>query len=145
MPATYHVAHEQGILDDVWGGCFRASEIETGKVLGEPTLYRYKHDNILEKDVQDVFVSAMAKAGDSSILVTDDSAAVHRVDPVSRTSRIATWPVGLTPVAREPLTAELVITNGTDRIVQFDKPSIGLDGRLTNNLFRVKADGVEIP
>lgn len=131
----------------VWGtlGQFRATEIKTGKVLWELTLYRYKYDDILERDVQDVFVSAMAKAGDGSILVTDERATVYRVDPASRTARIAQWPVGLRPVAKAPLTVELVIANKTDRVVQLDKPSIGFDGRLTNNLFRVKADGVEIP
>lgn len=131
----------------VWGamGLFRASEIKTGKALWELTLYRYKYRDILETDVQDVFVAAMTKENDSSILVTDERAMVYRVDLKGRTSRIAKWPVGLKPIAREPLTVELVIENNMDRVVQFDKPSIGFGGRLTNNLFQVQADGVEIP
>ncbi|MDD4882767.1 MAG: hypothetical protein PHX10_14400 [Gallionellaceae bacterium] len=131
----------------VWGamGLFRASEIKTGKVLWELTLYHYKYNDILETDVQDVFVAAMAKESDASILVTDERATVYRVDLKDRASRIVKWPVGLKPVSREPLTVELVIENGMDRVVQFDKPSIGFGGRLTNNLFHVKADGVEIP
>lgn len=131
----------------VWGvlGLFRATEINTGKVLWELTLYHYRYNDELETDVQDVFVSAMAKESDSSILVTDERGRVYRVDLESRKSRIAKWPVGLKPVAGEPLTVELVITNRTDRVVQFDKPSIGFGGHLSNNLFRVKADGVEIP
>ena len=130
----------------VWGtlGLFRASEIEAGKVLWELPLYRYKYDETLETDVQDVFVSAMAKESPSSILVTDERGKVYRVDLENRTSRIAKWPVGLRLAARDPLTVELVITNNTDRVVQFDKPSIGFGGRLTNDLFRIKADGVEI-
>jgi hypothetical protein len=131
----------------VWGarGLFRASEIETGKVLWELTLYQYQYNDDLEKDVQDVFISGMTKVSESSILVTDERAKVYGVDLESRTSRIVKWPVGLQSVVREPLTVELVITNNTDRIVQLDKPSVGFGGHLTNNLFRVEADGVEIP
>ncbi|NTV95680.1 MAG: hypothetical protein HGA75_09720 [Thiobacillus sp.] len=131
----------------VWGamGLFRASDIKTGTVLWELTLYHYKYRDILETDVQDVFVAAMAKESDASILVTDERAMVYRVDLKGRTSRIAKWPVGLKPVSREPLTVELVIENNMDRVVQLDKPSIGFGGRLTNNLFHVTADGVEIP
>lgn len=147
-PARVQPVEIDGIrYESVWGsmGLFRATEIKTGKTLWELTLYRYKYDERLETDVQDVFVAAMAKEGDSSILVTDERAKVYRVDLKSRTSRIARWPVGLKPVAKEPLTVELVITNNMDRAVQFDKPSIGFGGRLTNNLFSIKADGVEIP
>jgi hypothetical protein len=147
-PARVRPVEIDGVrYEAVWGslGLFRASEIKTGKVLWELTLYRYKYYDVLETDIQDVFVAAMAKEGDSSILVTDERAKVYRVDLASRKSRIARWPVGLRPVAREPLTVELVIENKMDRVVQFDKPSIGFDGRLTNNLFRIKADGVEIP
>jgi hypothetical protein len=131
----------------VWGrmGLFRASEIKTGKTLWELNLYSYKYDDRLETDVQDVFVAAMTKESDSAILVRDERAMVYRVDLKNRESRIAKWPVGLKLVEREPLTVELVIENNTDRVVQFDKPSIGFDGELSNNLFRVKADGVEIP
>lgn len=147
-PARVQPIDIDGIrYEAVWGamGHFRASGVKTGKVLWELTLYRYKYHDILETDVQDVFVAAMAKESDASILVTDERATVYRVDLKDRTSRIAKWPVVLKPVAREPLTVELVIQNGTDRVVQFDKPSIGFDGRLTNELFHVKADGVEIP
>lgn len=131
----------------VWGsmGLFRATESSTGKALWELTLYHYKYNDILETDVQDVFVAAMEKESDSSILVTDERATVYRVDLENRTSRIAKWPVGLKPVGREPLTVELVIGNSTDRVVQFDKPSIGFGGRIANKLFVVTADGVEIP
>lgn len=131
----------------VWGGMglFRATAIKTDKVLWELTLYRYRYEEILETDVQDVFVSAMAKESDSSILVTDERAKVYRVDLENRTSRIAKWPLGLKLVDREPLTVELVIKNSTDRVVQFDKPSIGFGGSLSNKLFVVKAGGIEIP
>jgi hypothetical protein len=147
-PARVQPVEIGGIrYEAVWGsmGLFRATEIKTGKVLWELTLYRYKYNDILETDVQDVFVAAMSKESDSSILVTDERATVYRVDLENRTSRIAKWPVGLKQVAREPLTVELVIGNNTDRVVQFDKPSIGFGGRITNKLFVVKADGVEIP
>lgn len=131
----------------VWGamGLFRASEIKTGKVLWEINLYRYRYHDNLETDVQDVFVAAMEKASDSSILVRDERAMIYHVDLKDRTSRIAQWPVGLRLVEREPLTVELEIANSCDRMVSFDKPSIGFGGELSNNLFRVKADGVEIP
>ncbi|TCJ13443.1 hypothetical protein EZJ19_10355 [Parasulfuritortus cantonensis] len=131
----------------VWGalGLFRATEVKTGKVLWELTLYHYRYDDRLERDVQDVFVSAMAKESPSTILVTDERATVYRVDLEKMTSRIARWPVGVKLVAREPLTVELVIANDTDRTVKFDKPSIGFGGRLSNDLFRVQADGVELP
>ncbi len=130
----------------VWGsmGLFRASEIKTGKTLWDLTLYRYRYDERLETDIQDVFISAMTKESGSSIVVTDERGTVYRVDLDSRKVTIAKWPVSLKLLAREPLTVELVIRNRTDRIVQFDKPSIGFGGRITNNLFDVKADGVEI-
>lgn len=147
-PARVKPVEIDGIrYEAVWGvlGLFRATEIKTGRILWELTLYRYKYDDILETDVQDVFVAAMAKESDSTILVTDERATVYRVDLKSRKSRIAKWPVGLKPVDRKPLTVELVIENGTDRVVRFDKPSIGFGGRLANKLFIVKADGVEIP
>lgn len=131
----------------VWGtsGLFRASEIESSKVLWERTLYRYKYDDTLEADVQDVFVSAMDKESLSSILVTDERRKVYRIDLKSRTSRIVKWPVALRLVTKDPLTVELVLTNNTDRVVQFAKPSIGFGEHLANDLFRIKADGVEIP
>lgn len=147
-PARVQPIDIDGIrYEAVWGsmGLFRATEIKTGKVLWELTLYHYKYNDDLEKDVQDVFVSAMERASDSSILVRDERAMVYRVDLKSRESRIEKWQVGLKQVAREPLTVELLIRNNMDRVVQFDKPSIGFDGRLANNLFRVNAEGVEIP
>ncbi len=147
-PAQVSPIEIDGIrYESVWGsmGLFRASEIKTGKTLWELTLYRYRYDEILETDVQDVFVSAMTKESNSSILVTDERATVYRVDLNNRSSRIAKWPVGLKQVEREPMTVELVIENNTERVVQFDKPSIGFGGRITNKLFVVKADGVEIP
>ena len=131
----------------VWGrmGLFRASDIKTGGMLWELTLYKYRYHEELETDVQDVFVSAMIRESDSTILVTDERATVYRVDLQNRNSRIAKWPVNLKLVERKPLTVELVISNNMDRVVQFDKPSIGFGGRITNKLFVVKADGVEIP
>jgi hypothetical protein len=131
----------------VWGelGLFRASDIKTGKVLWELTLYRYKYNDILETDVQDVFVAAMTKESDLSILVTDERAKVYRVYLENRKSHIAKWPVVLRLVDREPLTVELMIANNMERTVQFDKPSIGFDGSITNNLFSIKADGFEVP
>ncbi len=131
----------------VWGrmGLFRASEIKTGKMLWELTLYRYRYDETMETDVQDVFISGMTKESGLSILVTDERATVYRVDLEKRASRIAKWPVGLKLISKEPLMVELVIGNGTDRVVRFDKPSIGFGGSVSNKLFVVKADGVEIP
>lgn len=147
-PARVRPIEIDGIrYEAVWGrmGLFRATEIKTDKVLWEQTLYRYRYEEILETDVQDVFVSAMTKESDSSILVTDERAMVYRVDLENKASRIAKWPVGLKLVDRDPLTVELVIKNGSDRVVQFDKPSIGFGGSLSNKLFVVKVDGVEIP
>lgn len=147
-PARVQPIEIDGVrYEAVWvkKGLFRATEIKTDKVLWELTLYHYRYIDGLETDVQDVFVRAMTKESDSSILATDERATVYRVDLKSKTSRIAKWPVGLKLVNREPLTVELVIKNGADRIVQFDKPSIGFGGRLSNKLFVVKADGVEIP
>lgn len=147
-PARVPPVEIEGIrYEAVWGsmGLFRASEIKSGKALWELTLYRYRYDEIMETDVQDVFIAAMVKESDSSILVTDERSKVYRVDLESKKSTIAKWPVGLKLLAREPLTVELVIKNRSDRVVQFDKPSIGFGGHLSNNLFGIKADGVEIP
>jgi hypothetical protein len=125
-------------------GLFRATEIKSGKMLWELTLYKYKYIAHLETDVQDVFISAMSRENDSSILVTDERATVYRVDLVGRKAQIAKWPVRLKSLSRQPLTVELVILNKMDRVVKLDKPSIGFGGNISNNLFQVKADGVEI-
>lgn len=63
-PAQVNPIYIDGIrYEVVWGAAvlFRASEIKTGKVLWELTLYRYKYHDMLETDVQDTFVAAMAK------------------------------------------------------------------------------------
>jgi len=147
-PARVQPIEIDGIrYEAVWGGkgIFRASEIKTGKALWELTLYRNSYDERLEKDVQEVYIAAMARESGSSILVTDERGTVYRVDLESRKSKIAKWPVSLRLFGSEPLRVELVIGNRSDRVIQLDKSSIGFGGHLSNDLFSVKADGVKIP
>jgi hypothetical protein len=128
--------------ESVWGalGSFRASDAKTGKELWSLELYKIAYIPELETDVQDVFVIALKKESDDSILATDERGRVYRVDLKARKSKIAVWPVSLRDAGR-PLSVELVIDNGLDRTLKLDRPSVAFGGRLQNDLFEVTADG----
>ncbi len=128
--------------EPVWDslGRFRASDAKTGQELWSLELYKIAYNPDLETDVQDVFVIALKKESDGSILATDERGRGYRVDLRRRASRIAVWPVLLRDAGR-PLSVELVVDNGLERTLRLDRPSVAFGGRLQNDLFEVKADG----
>ena len=130
-----------------WGsrGEFRAVDDKSGKQLWSLVLYRISYDKKMEKDAQDVFVRSMKKQSDESILVEDEEFRVYQVDLVRRSSRIGIWPVQLQLSGLKPLSVEISLRNSLDRPISFDEPSVAVGGRLENNLFKVKADGKDVP
>jgi len=132
--------------ESVWGslGEFRAVDAKSGKELWALTLHRLSYVKGLETDVQDRFVVAMAKESETSIRLEDEAGRSYRVDLAKRAARIAVWPVSLRDAGR-PLAVEVILQNGLDRTVLFDKPSVASGGRLENDLFEVKADGKPVP
>ncbi len=133
--------------ESVWGsmGKFRAVDDKSDKELWAIDLYRSSYDKNLETDVQDVFIRSMKKESDDLISLKDEIGRVYQVDLKKRSSRIAIWPVWLKLSTLEPLSVEIVIRNSLDRTVSFDEPSVAVGGRLSNNLFEVKADGKDVP
>jgi hypothetical protein len=70
------------------GGYLAARDPETGKEIWTLKVYDVPYDPALEGDVQDVFITALAKsASGHELVVTDERGRRYIVDPKTRTAR----------------------------------------------------------
>lgn len=96
------------------------------------------------EDGQVFFASMTHDAANERLTIVDEQKRAHQVS-IREKERGSQWPAQVELVSAEPLKVKLTIPNPGTKVLELDEPSVCADGELSNSVFKLTADGVEVP
>lgn len=131
-------------------GTVGAFDMKTGKELWKTKVYEYYQDPKAPTSMETFIRSIVFTNDDESLLIEDEVGRKYALSLKDKKVRPLNKPVKASIISFAPTDTgwkyqvEVVIENDYNRVLQLDGVSVAEDGKLSNNLFRVKANGKEI-
>lgn len=132
-------------------GVLTAFDVTTSKALWKLNVYDYYHNPEAPAHFATYIKSIEFEDEKQTIVVEDEVGRKYSVSLKDKKVSPINKPVKATLIGFSPTDSgweyqvELIITNDYNRVLKLDGVSVAEDGKLSNDLFRVKANGKEIP